>query len=217
MIQKVTLTTSDGKIIIGDYSGKPGGPAVLMLHMMPATRASWQEFSEKLNNAGFQTLAIDLRGHGESEGGPEGYKRFSDEEHQASINDVETAVEFLKSKDSSRLFVAGASIGANLAVWYAATHSDIAGVILLSPGFDYRGIKTESYARALRPDQAVYYAAGRDDTYSADTVEKLFLQTPSGAKKEVKIFERAGHGTTIFEKEPRLMDELAEWLKGLLK
>ena len=217
MVERITLVTNDGKTIIGDYAGKPGEPAVLMLHMMPSIRASWREFSEKLNSAGFQTLAVDLRGHGESEGGPTGYKRLSDEEHQASINDVEAAIAYLKSKSASNLFIAGASIGANLALWYASEHQEIRGIILLSPGLDYRAIKTEAYARALRPGQAVYYVASRDDTYSADTVDTLSLQTPSGAKKDVKIFERAGHGTTVFEREPGFMDELAEWLKGLLK
>lgn len=217
MAQKITLTTSDGKTIIGDYAGKSGQPAVLMLHMMPATRSSWREFSEKLNTSGFQTLAIDLRGHGESSGGPEGWKRFSDEEHQASIHDVEAGMDFIKSKNPSKIFITGASLGANLALEYAATHHDIQGVILLSPGLDYRGVKTETAVRNLRSGQGVYYAASRDDPYSAETVGTLSRAGPVGAKKEIKIFDKAGHGTTIFEREPAFMGELVGWLENLLQ
>lgn len=214
MTERITLKTSDNVILVGDYAGKPGQPAVLMLHMMPSTRESWRAFSEKLNAVGFQTLAIDMRGHGESQGGPNGYKRFSDEEHQSSIHDVRAGIAFLKSKNPSKIFIAGASIGANLALWYAAEDHDTASIILLSPGLDYRGIRTEPFVSKLSPSQRVYYAAGRDDTYSADTVEALHAATPSSIKKELRIFERAGHGTTIFEKEPSFMDELAVWLRG---
>ncbi len=215
MAERVTLTTSDGKTIIGDYFGKSGEPAVLLLHMMPATRESWRAFSEKLNAAGFQTLAIDLRGHGESQGGPDGYRKFPDEVHQSSIHDVEAGVKLLKSKGAPRIFIAGASIGANLALWYAAEHKEIDGVILLSPGFNYRGLKTESYVSGLKGSQGVYLAASRDDSYSAETVEGLFAKTPLGVKKEFKMFERAGHGTTMFEKEPAFMDELTSWLRAI--
>lgn len=212
MTERVFLTTTDGAAIIGDYSGKPSEPAVLMLHMMPATKESWRIFSEKLNTAGFQTLAIDLRGHGESEGGPQGYKRFSDAEHQASIHDAEAGIQFLKSKSPSKIFIAGASIGANLALQYAVEHPEVNGIVLLSPGLDYRGIKTEPLVGKLPKNQGVYFAASADDSYSADTVKKLFDMTPTGVKKELKMFERAGHGTTIFEKEPAFMDELVSWL-----
>ena len=34
--------------------------------MMPATKESWNEFSQKLREKGWHVLAIDFRGHGES-------------------------------------------------------------------------------------------------------------------------------------------------------
>jgi len=215
MAERVSLETSDNVKIIGDYAGTPEEPAVLLLHMMPAVRSSWKELSGKLNERGFQTLAIDLRGHGESQGGPEGYRKFSDEIHQSSIHDVEAGVKLLKSKGAPKIFIAGASIGANLALWYAAEHKEIDGAILLSPGFNYRGLKTESYVSGLKGSQSVYFAASRDDSYSAETIEGLFAKMPLGVKKELKMFERAGHGTTMFEKEPAFMDELASWLSAI--
>ncbi|MEK7465033.1 MAG: hypothetical protein AAB591_01295, partial [Patescibacteria group bacterium] len=164
----------------------------------------------------------DLRGHGESQGGPpgaslakggpNGYKNFSDAEHQASRLDAEAGVEFLKSKGIESVYQGGASIGANLALQYLAEHADAKAALLLSPGLDYRGVTTESAARSLKPGQSVYYIASRDDQYSADTIQRLYDVTPSGVRKEIKFFETAGHGTTIFEREPAFMDELAGWL-----
>lgn len=214
MQERITLSTSDGAEIVGDYAGEIGQPAALLLHMMPATRESWRQFSEKLNEAGFQTLAIDLRGHGESSGGPKGYKAFSDEEHQASTKDVAAGVDFLRGKNPSRTFIVGASIGANLALQFAAEHPDnMNGVVLLSPGLDYRGLQTEQSVSRLRGGQRIYFVASRDDQYSADTVHTLFAKTPVGVQKELKVFDQAGHGTTMFEKEPAFMDDIVVWLQ----
>lgn len=212
MAERVILTTSDKIQIAGVYYGKPDQPAVLLLHMMPATKESWHRFSEMLAGRGFQVLAIDLRGHGESEGGPEGYKKFSDKEHYESMKDVEVGVEFLKSKSASSISLAGASIGANLALEYAAGHLEVSKAMLLSPGLDYRGIKTESAIGGLRDGQSIYFVASLDDPYSVETVKTLFLETPQVVEKQMKVFERAGHGTAIFEKEPVFMDEATNWL-----
>ena len=229
MTQRVELKTQDSVAVVGDYY-VPASTSVrglLLLHMMPADRASWRAFAEKMQSAGWHVLAIDLRGHGESQGGPpgaslakggpDGYKRFSDAEHQASRFDIEAGVEFLKealrqSSGESELYLGGASIGANLALQYLAEHADAKAALLLSPGLDYRGVTTESAARSLKPGQSVYYIASRDDQYSADTIQRLYDVTPSGVRKEIKFFETAGHGTTIFEREPAFMDELAGWL-----
>lgn len=214
MRERIAFSTSDGVKIVGDYAGHEGQPAVLLLHMMPATRESWRAFSEKLNAAGFQTVAIDLRGHGESAGGPKGYKAFSDAEHQASINDAAAAIDFLRVKNPAKIFIVGASIGANLALQFAAEHADdIEGAVLLSPGLDYRGLRTEPFISRLREGKRAYFAASRDDPYSAETVEELFAKTPAGIKKEIKIFEKAGHGTAMFDVEPSFMDDIVLWFQ----
>lgn len=220
MPERVTLKTQDGITLVGDYYAPAGSSAkgLLLLHMMPAVRQSWQAFAEILETAGWQVLAIDLRGHGESAGGPDGYKQFSDAEHQASRLDVEAGAEFLKSTlrlgsgQEGTLSLGGASIGANLALQFLAGHPEAKAAFLLSPGLNYRGVVTESAAKSLAPGQAVYYAASADDAASADAVGSLFAIAPAGVKKDAKIFKTAGHGTTIFKHEPTFMNEIAAWL-----
>lgn len=220
--ETVQFQTTDGVTIFGLYThgDNPAQPAVLLSHMMPAAKESWDDFAQKLGEAGFQVLAIDLRGHGESveqmlnaKRQMLNYKKFTDEEHQKSILDLEAGVGFLKSKGVSEIHLAGASIGANLSLQYAAEHADTQSVILLSPGLDYRGVKTEPYAARLHEGQAAHYAAAGDDPYSAETVKTLHQKTPAGVKKELKVFEHGGHGTDIFSAHPEFVEELVRWLK----
>lgn len=224
VMETVTFETKDGIVVVGLYWNNRDfhAPAVLLLHMMPATKESWNNFALKLADAGFRVLAIDLRGHGEStmqtinaEHQTLNYKNFTDAEHQKSLLDLEAAVEFLKSKGASKIHLVGASIGANLSLQYLAEHSDMRSAILLSPGLDYRGVKTEGFVARLHEGQAVYYAAADDDPYSAQTAKTLLQKTPDSMEKELKLFDRGGHGTNIFSSHPELMGDLVNWLKKL--
>ena len=226
MNKRVELKTEDGAVIIGDYYRAESDRGVLLLHMMPSDRKSWTVFAGKLQEApvvesaafttgqaGFQVLAIDFRGHGESQGGPEGYKKFSDAEHQASCLDVEAAAEFFKSKGVAELHLVGASIGANLSLQYLAEHQDTRSAILLSPGLDYRGVITAPFMGKIRPEQGVYLAAAEDDGYSRDTVVELAKSMTQDEKRILKVFSSGGHGTRLFEAHPEFTDELVKWLK----
>lgn len=219
MSQKVNLKTKDGVNIAGDFYSvaNANAPAVVLLHMMPATKESWRDFAEKLNKNGFQALAIDLRGHGESDGGPNGFQKFSDSEHQASIKDADAAVDFftIQGRSLEKIFLIGASIGANLALQFQSEHSEIKKSVLLSPGLNYRGIETEPAARKITENQAVFLAAGgENDKYSAETAQKLFNMLKS-KNKELKILKNTGHGMDILDKNQSLANEIILWIQSL--
>lgn len=222
MQERIELKTKDNFSIAGDYYAPSSASSrgLLLLHMMPATRSSWRALAGKMQTAGFHVLAIDLRGHGESQGGPDGYKNFSDAEHQASRSDVEAGSEFLKMKGATALALGGASIGANLAIQYLAEHQESKAAFLLSPGLDYRGLKTEVFAYSVRPDRAVFFAASSEDMRSSgqsatDMAGALYKICP--CLKEIRKFDGAGHGTTMFEREPQLMDEIVAWLQKIAR
>ena len=222
-VETVHLKTQDGVEIVGDYYPPVGdiqvvngaSRGVILLHMMPSDRKSWVKFAEKLQKVGLPTLAIDLRGHGESQGGPESYKSFSDAEHQNSKLDVITAALFLRSKKVDEFHLVGASIGANLALQYLAEHPNARSAILLSPGLDYRGLKTLPLIGQVPESRGVFLVASADDQYSADTVNQLASQATFDEKHQLKIFETGGHGTAILENHPGFMDEVVEWLSKL--
>src|SRR3989344_7123505 len=214
MAEKINITTEDGVQIVGlwEDAGATESGAVLLLHMMPATKESYADFQSKLKAAGISSLAIDFRGHGGSVRTADGrnldYKKFSDAEHQTKIKDIEAARSWLLEKgiESSRLVLVGASIGANLALQEMANRPEIPAGVILSPGLNYRGILTVPLVGALGRGQAVYLVASADDPESAEAAEKL--AEVSLAKTQVKIFKTAGHGTTMLENEPEFAKEL---------
>ncbi|VVB55663.1 2-succinyl-6-hydroxy-2,4-cyclohexadiene-1-carboxylate synthase [uncultured archaeon] len=215
-MEEITFITEDGVKISGNYfkPKKEHAPVFLLLHMMPATKESWTEFATRLQEKGFAALAIDLRGHGSStdkNGSKLDYKEFKDHEHRESMKDIAAAKEFLKGQanvDISGMAIAGASIGANLALWQASIDKDVSLLILLSPGLNYRGIQ----AAQLAPHYSgpVYILASEmDATNAAQSSRELFKIFPGD--KELEIIKRNSHGTNMFISEPGLIDKLLEW------
>jgi haloacetate dehalogenase len=71
------LETETGLRIHGVYAGK--GPPVLLLHGHPQTHVTWHAVAPRLVQAGYQVIASDLRGYGDSSrpGGGENHINYS--------------------------------------------------------------------------------------------------------------------------------------------
>jgi len=212
---KISFEAEDGVTIVADFYDSQKKKAALLLHMMPATKESWVDFARALTKAGISALAIDLRGHGESvesKSGKLDFKKFSDEQHKDSIKDVEAAIKWLREEKGIReIYVAGASIGANLALQCLTPPPEIKKAVLLSAGFNYRGVETKPLAERTALDQKVFLAAGTSDSNCAEVADKLsdLIQGMSS----VKIYETESHGTDLFQVDPSLIGKLIEWLK----
>lgn len=214
--ERVTFKTPDFVTIVGDWNlPQDAEKAVLLLHMMPATRQSFEPLTKELNKAGFATLAIDLRGHGEStdlNGKKLDYKLFKETDHQASRLDVDASINFLKIKGfaEENIGFVGASIGANLALDALYRYKYTQKAVLLSPGLDYRGVKTESAMKGLNPSQKVWLVAAQGDEYSADSSRELQQTRKEGTK--ITIFKSEDHGTDLFQSEPTLVSDMVKFL-----
>lgn len=213
-VQEVTFRTDDGVAIAGSlYLPARPGPAVLLLHALGRTREDWQPVATRLADAGFVALAIDLRGHGASGPLPEG---TSLEDLTRMVADVKAARAFLATRREvvpNRIGIAGASIGANLAILFAAGDPTVRSLALLSPGIDYRGLRPEA-ALARYGDRPALLVSSQEDSYSTNSVRKL---AKSGAGvREVKILNGAGHGTAMIDRQPDLAPALVDWFRRTL-
>lgn len=216
MYSNIKITTEDKKILSGILFEAPNPSGwVLCLHMMPSTKESYIKLAEKLQENNFEVLAIDFRGHGFSEGGPDGYLTFSNTQHQEKYNDVLAGVNFLSQKGNikNNLFVIGASVGANLGFKLISENNDCQKAVLLSPGIDYHGILTKNSATKVSKDKKVMFIASEDDGYAIDESGELIGLLSEGVEKNKIFLKDAGHGTGMLESHPELIDEIVKFIK----
>lgn len=208
----ISFQTKDNVKIVGDFFDAGSKKSVLLLHILPGNRQDFEEFASALQKVGYNALSIDERGHGESEAWPGemgSWQEYTQADYDKMIYDVEAAVEWLKNKiPETDLAVIGGSIGANLALLYGAKAQPKI-VVALSPGLNYKGIKTEIALRNFR--QKLLIIASRDDSYSFESSERLF-EISGAAKKEFIKYEDAGHGTRMFNSEPELKQRISDFL-----
>ncbi len=217
-MQFVELTAPDGANLMGDYyiSANPRG-WVVYLHMMSGTRESYRPLASRLTRVGWGGIAIDLRGHGESQGGPDGYQSFSASEHRGSLKDIDLAIDFLVSQgvDRSSIVLVGASIGANLSLAYAAAHPEMSRIVALSPGTDYHGLKAGESIAGLLSSQKVLLVASQDDqnvVNNAEQVNQIASAAPADVVNSVIIVPVGGHGTDIVDNNPNVEDKVVEFI-----
>lgn len=211
-MESLQLTAQDGVHIAADYYRAGGTRYAILLHMMPADKSSWKAFAEKLQTLGISSIAIDERGHGESEGGPGGYKEFTDEEQAAKIKDVRAAWAELQKRGATmeKTAIIGGSIGANLAIRYLAENGRFPIGVALSPGIDYRGVTTDDAIVQLTPGQLVLLVASEEDTTSAITVKKLHELNLT----QTEVIEKngIGHATDMIDNDAELFEAVAQWV-----
>ncbi|MBP7805046.1 MAG: alpha/beta fold hydrolase, partial [Candidatus Pacebacteria bacterium] len=216
-MEKVSFA-ADNFLIAGNYWRSSNGKAVILAHMMPATKESFTPLAEKLAERGFGVLAIDLRGHGDSREKiydgttiPVSYHEFEEKDHVKSLEDLFAARDFLGEQGISAddIGVGGASIGANFAIQYLADNPTCPYAFALSPGFNYHGAETLSYVRRTQPSQFLHLIAAKNDESTPKTVfetEEIFTQTK--ADKKITLYEEGGHGTDIFNIHPECLEEI---------
>jgi dienelactone hydrolase len=211
----VTFRAEDGVTLAAlwyEPSSRPG-PAVILVHMLNRSKRDLEPLAQRLASEGIGALAMDLRGHGESTGSPAAGETGGG--YAPMIGDIRSARRFLAARADvfpSRIGIAGASIGANLAALAAASDPAVACLALLSPSLDYRGLRIEQAMRKFpRP---VLLVASDDDPYAARSAREL--QKAGGGAREVIVVHAAGHGSAMLSRDADLFRALVEWFRRTL-
>ncbi len=214
--QRVTLRTDDGLTLSAQWyepSSQPA-PAVILVHMLNRSRRDWEAFAHRLAGEGIGALAIDLRGHGESQRSVS--PSATDAGYASMVHDVKAARRYLASRadvQQSRVGIAGASLGANVAALAAAADGSLVSVALLSPSLDYRGLRIEPTMKSIG-SRPVILVAGSDDSYAARSAREL--HKAGSGPRELLILERAGHGTNMLSNDENLARALVDWFRRTL-
>jgi len=214
----VSMRTEDGVAIAGTFydAGRGPAPAVILLHMLTRSRADWDAVASRLADAGLHALAIDFRGHGGSSAVPPSLAG-GDPDLTRLVLDVRAARTLLVARSdlvvASAIGIAGASLGANVAILAAAADPAVRSLALLSPGLDYRSLRTDAALRKYGGRPALLLA-GSNDPYALRSAKEL--AAGGGGIREIRILENAGHGTTMLKGDHDLGGVLVDWFQRTL-
>jgi dienelactone hydrolase len=203
--RRITVRTEDGVTLNGTYfeASRHPAPGVVLLHMLTRNHEDWAAAGGRLADAGYAVLAIDFRNGGDADA--------------ASLElDVRAAKAFLRERPEvipSSLGIAGASIGANMAVIDAADDPTVQSIALLSPGLDYRGLRTEAAMKKFG-GRAAFLVSSTKDPYAWRSVKTL-TEIGTGSR-EVRLSDALAHGTVLLQRDPDLVAALVDWFRKTL-
>jgi len=197
--ETIRLETADGVEIVGDLTVvSKDAPTVVCLPMYRHTRATYEPLVEPLKAKGFNVLALDLRGHGDS--APELADRVKKRDpavFRAMHHDVKAAFDYLLKEgfDTTRVALVGASVGCSVAIDATVRYPyAVRAVVLLTPGASYLGMPTLEHLKRW-PGTYVNVICTKEE------VSRPVMDALEGTRGGATIYDIKGaHGTQMFEK-----------------
>ena len=138
---------ADGVGIAGDSWGDPRGRLVLLLHGGGQTRHAWKGTGEMLGAAGYHAVAMDARGHGDSDWAPDGAY-----DGDVMVRDLQCVIAAL---NGSRPILVGASMGGITSLMAAGEgHVDASALVLVdvAPQVEPAGVEKIQAFMAQKPE-----------------------------------------------------------------
>lgn len=207
----VSFHADDGITLVGTLwkSVESEKPPLVLVHQFARDRHTFDAFAQEAFKRGYTVLSFDVRGFGEStmKGTSRiSFSNFIDADFREISRDIFSAKKFL---DVNSILVVGASIGANSALNYGMLDSNASGLVLLSPGENFKGIDTNSSAKKNTIPFLVI--ASNEDQYSNESSQRIFDSSPIKDKK-LLLLQNAGHGTDMLLRNVSLTKNILDWL-----
>lgn len=201
----VRFPTEDGGVVDADVYGS-GARAVVLAHGGQFTKRSWAQQAPALVKAGFEVMAIDFRGRGQSSG-PGGNAPSSEQLEM----DVMAAVRYLHAHGATSVSIVGGSMG-------GAAAGDAS--IVSKPGEIDRIVMLSS-APHLPADQlksAALFIVARDDAGDNGPrlphIKEQYEKAPE--PKKLVVLDGTEHAQYLFDtaQQKRVMKEILGWLEA---
>lgn len=136
-----------GLRIAGDVWGEPGAPVVILQHGGGQTRHAWKNTGRILGDLGYHAIALDARGHGDSEWAPDG-----DYSQDAMVADLRSVVAAI---GTPRPVLVGASMGGGTSLVAAGLGTVEASALVLvdmAPRLETAGVARIRAFMTQRPE-----------------------------------------------------------------
>ena len=212
--KEITFESTDGVTLSGRLFGPDQGAAgVVLAHMFPSDQSAWYFFANRLGQRGYRVLTFNFRGYcpGGEAGCSEGEKNIP-----AIWQDLEGAVEALRSEGVRRFGLVGASMGGTASLIVAANEGDdVDAVITLSAPTAFEGLDAGPDVLA-EVSAAKLFIAGHSDVDAAQSVDALYGE--SLQPKRPVILTTDDHGTDILTGNQAgiASTEMINWLERYL-
>jgi dienelactone hydrolase len=191
--REITFESTDGVVLAGRLFGPAESSAgVVLAHMFPSDQSAWYFFADRLGQRGYRVLTFNFRGY--CPGGDAGCSEG--EKNPAAIwQDVEGAVEALRSEEATRIGLVGASMGGTASLVVASREGkgvDVLITLSAPPAFEGLDAGAEVLAQVTA---AKLFIAGHEDLGAVQAVDTFYAQ--SLQPKRPLILTTGDHGTDI--------------------
>jgi pimeloyl-ACP methyl ester carboxylesterase len=199
-----TVTADDGLPLRAERVAG-GGPGVLLAHGFGQTRHAWTGTQRRLADAGFASLAWDLRGHGGSGRNPAGH-RYAGEQF---VGDVCTAAASL----GGRPVLVGASMGGLTGLIAQARRRPFSALVLvdITPRWEASGVERILGFMNAHPDGFASYEHAAEEI-AAYLPHRRARKTPA---QLAHLLVRRDDGRFGWHWDPRLLAEFIPETTGL--
>jgi pimeloyl-ACP methyl ester carboxylesterase len=199
LVPEAVRLDADGVVLAGELlpAADPQAPTLLLTHGLGQTGAAWRASAGKLAAAGWTTLALDARGHGDSGRNPPGLP-YSPELL------VEDLRRWAATLDRPPVLV-GASMGGLTGMVAQALYRPFAALVLvdITPRWEPEGV-----ARILAFMRA--HGDGFDSVEQA--IDAIAAYLPHRPRKSAQalssLLARDGDGRLRWHWDPRLLDDM---------
>lgn len=211
---EITFQSTDGVTLAGRLFGPDEGTAgVVLAHMFPSDQSAWYFFANRLGKRGYRVLTFNFRGYcpGGEAGCSEGEKNIP-----AIWQDLEGAIDALRSEGVTRFALVGASMGGTASLIVAAKEGDdVDALITLSAATSFEGLDAGAEVLA-EVSAAKLFIAGHEDVDAVQAVN-LFYGEGLPPKRPV-ILTTGDHGTDILTGNQAgiASTEMINWLERYL-
>lgn len=211
----LALETDDELKIAATYypsAGTVSDKGIILVHSRDTDRREWVDFAQQLQEAGFEVITMDLRGHGISDGN---LKKFKKGDYRKMEYDVREAIEYLEDiNNEMKIGILGSDLGANVAARTAAQDDRAHALVMMSPQKDIEGIEIIKNIKRYANPLLIMVSKNDKESYN----DSIRLMEKSGSeRKEIWEFEKSGHGSQVLEKEEGLGQRIIDWFNNNLQ
>ncbi|HUQ04521.1 MAG TPA: alpha/beta fold hydrolase [Kofleriaceae bacterium] len=219
----VVFNSEDSAVeLTGTYfhQGPESGDCYVFVHQLSSTRAEWRPVIDRLPQ-GAHVFAFDLRGHGDSTRGTDrttlSWKTFETADWEKVEGDVGKAMALVNARrgaePESPCFLAGSSIGSSAVLRFSGAHPErVTGLLLLSPGIAYRGVKTPDAARASTAPVMIVHSQEPGAADAAGALKGIWDDASPPVHVEVIADPGQEHGMKIVNGDPEILARVAAFL-----